>query len=98
MSTQEKRYLFDNPKNVRLVVRALVAVCALLFVLDFVLHRHAYHSWEEFYGFYAIYGFVACVLLVVLAKEMRKLLMRDEDYYEPQSSQRARAEGDQLDD
>jgi hypothetical protein len=34
------------------------------------------------FGFYAIYGFVACVLLVVIAKELRKLLMRDENYYD----------------
>ena len=34
------------------------------------------------WGFYAGYGFVACVLLVLIAKEMRKLLMRREDYYD----------------
>ena len=40
------------------------------------------HPFEGLWGFYAIYGFVACVILVLLAKEMRKLLMRDEDYYD----------------
>jgi hypothetical protein len=34
------------------------------------------------YGFYAIYGFVACVVLVVVATAMRRLVMRAEDYYE----------------
>jgi hypothetical protein len=34
------------------------------------------------FGFYSVYGFVACVLLVLLAKEMRKLLIRKEDYYD----------------
>ena len=77
-----KTYLFDNKRNVRFVVRALIAACILLFGLDFILHRHAAHPWEEIPGFYAIYGFVACVLLVLLAKEMRKLLIRREDYYE----------------
>jgi hypothetical protein len=33
-------------------------------------------------GFYAFYGFVACVLLVLIAKQMRKVLMRKEDYYD----------------
>ena len=77
-----KTYLFDNPRNVRFVVRALIVACILLFGLDFVLHRHAYHPLEEIPGFYAIYGFVACVLLVLLAKEMRKVLIRRENYYE----------------
>ena len=50
--------------------------------LDLVLHRHVSHPWEVMFGFYAVYGFVACVLLVLLAKEMRKLLIRKENYYD----------------
>jgi membrane protein YdbS with pleckstrin-like domain len=78
----EKTHLFDNPGNVRRVLWALVAICGLLFVADFIYHRHIVHPWEELRGFYAIYGFVACVVLVLVAKQMRKLLMRGEDYYE----------------
>lgn len=79
---QDRRHLFDEPRNVRRVVRGLVAACLVLVGLDLVLHRHVDHPWEGLFGFYALYGFVACVLLVLLAKELRKLLMRDEDYYE----------------
>lgn len=35
----------------------------------------------EFPASYAIYGFTACVLLVVLGRILRRLVMRDEDYY-----------------
>ncbi len=77
-----KTYLFDNPRNVRRVVLALVWACVILIGLDLVVHRHVSHPWEAWFGFYAIYGFVACVLLVLLAKEMRKLLIRKEDYYD----------------
>lgn len=80
-SNDGKKYLFDEPRNVRFVVRALLVACALLVGLDLVLHRHAAHPWEEMFAFYAFYGFVACVLLVLLAKEMRKVVMRDERYY-----------------
>jgi hypothetical protein len=79
---EERKHLFDNPRNTRRVVRALVAVSVVLALLDLVLHRHSLHPWEGVIGFYALYGFGACVVLVLLAKEMRKLLMRDEDYYE----------------
>ena len=51
-------------------------------MLDFVVHRHVDHPWEAAWGFYCIYGFVACVLLVLVAKEMRKVIMRKEDYYD----------------
>jgi len=80
-SDNKKQHLFDNPRNIRFVVRALVTVCILLVGLDLVLHRHTEHPLEEIFAFYAIYGFVACVLLVLLAKEIRKLVMRDERYY-----------------
>ena len=78
----EKIYLFDKPSNVRRLLWALVTICGLLFVADLIYHRHIVHPWEELWGFYAIYGFVACVVLVLVAKQMRKLLMRGPDYYE----------------
>jgi hypothetical protein len=90
-SDNGKRYLFDDPRNVRRVVRGLVVACVILVGLDLVAHRHVAHPWEGVFGFYAVYGFVACVLLVLLAKEMRKLLMRDEDYYEQGEEKRAAA-------
>jgi hypothetical protein len=79
---QERRHMFDNPRNVRRVVYALVAICVVSFGLDFAIHRHVHHPWEVLPGFYALYGFVACVLLVLIAKELRKILMRKEDYYD----------------
>ena len=79
---KQKTYLFDNPRNVRRVVLGLAGVCVILISLDLVLHRHVSHPWEAMFGFYAVYGFVACVLLVLLAKEMRKVLIRNEDYYD----------------
>lgn len=83
MSTDKRKtYLFDNPRNVRRVVHGLVAACVILAGMDLVLHRHVYHPWEAMFGFYVVYGFVACVLLVLLAKEMRKVLIRKEDYYD----------------
>ncbi|MBY6185125.1 hypothetical protein KUV89_00525 [Marinobacter hydrocarbonoclasticus] len=57
-------------------------ICALLAVLDFVVHRHTEHPWEGLPGFYPLYGFIGCVVLVLLAKVMRKLVMRPEDHYE----------------
>ena len=77
----ENKYLFDNPKNVKRVLHFLYGCCALLFLLDFVIHRHVIHSWENLWGFYPLYGFVGCVVLVLVAKWMRTFLMRPEDYY-----------------
>lgn len=77
-----KKYLFDNPKNVKILIRALYACCFVLFAMDLIIDRHIYHPWESFLGFYAIYGCLACVVLVMIARELRKVVMRDEDYYD----------------
>ncbi len=73
---------FDKPENIRKLLRVFYVICALLVVIDFIVHRHIYHDWENIPAFYAIYGFVGCVVLVLIAKEMRKFLMRGEDYYD----------------
>lgn len=78
----DKTHLFDRPENVSRLLRTFYAICILLVLADFVLHRHIGFDWEKIPAFYAIYGFVACVLLVIVAKQMRKILMRREDYYD----------------
>ncbi len=76
------QHFFDKPGNVTLVLYALYGCCAILFILDFIIHRHKVHPWEGLLGFYAVYGFVGCVVLVLVAKWMRLFLMRDETYYD----------------
>ncbi len=78
-----KKHLFDDPRNVRRVIRGLLVLCAILLGLDLVLHRHVDHPWEAMVGFYAVYGFVGCVVLVLLAKVLRRVVMRGEDFYHP---------------
>ena len=78
----EKTYFFDKPENIRKVLRVFYVICALLLLLDVIVHRHVLHPWEWLWGFYPLYGFVGCVVLVLVAKWMRTFLMRPEDYYE----------------
>ncbi len=80
MSEQQK-HLFDEPKNVTRLLRILYIICTLLFILDFIIPRHASNPLEKIWGFYALYGFIGCVVLVLVAKWMRTFLMRDENYY-----------------
>lgn len=77
-----KEHVWDDPGNVKLLLRIFYVVCAVLILVDFVFHRHTVHPIEHWWGFYPLYGFVACVTLVLVAKEMRKVLMRDPGYYD----------------
>ena len=80
--TDKKTHIFDNPRNVERLLKGFYAICILLIIADFVIHRHTTMEWEKIPAFYAIYGFAACVLLVVVAKMIRKVVMRKEDYYD----------------
>ena len=82
MKDTDKRHVFDDPRNVKRAIYALYALCGISVIGEFVVHRHVDHPWEGIFAFYSVYGFVACVLLVLIAKEMRKFLMRREDYYD----------------
>jgi Na+/melibiose symporter-like transporter len=82
MKPERKKHLFDNPRNVSRLLGGFYVICLLLLMLDFILHRHAALRWEGFTGFYALFGFIACVVLVLLAKQLRRVLMRKEDYYD----------------
>ena len=77
----EKKHLFDQQRNVHRLIWIFFALCALLLGLDLLVQRHLNFAEgvfpvEGWFGFYAIYGFVACVLLVVTATQLRKVLMR----------------------
>ena len=79
---QEQQHMFDKPENVRRLLWILYLACALLVALDLFIHRHVIHTWESLWGFYGFYGFAACVALVLIAKQLRKILKRPEDYYD----------------
>ncbi len=66
----------------RTMLLAVAALCALLFAVEPLVHKHGEFRFEEWFGFHGIFGFVACVALVIAAKGLRRLLMRPEDYYE----------------
>ena len=96
--SDERKHLFDDPRNVKRVIRGLLVVCAVLVLLDLVIQRKAYHPWEEMFGFYAVYGFVGCVVLVLLAKVLRRIVMRSEDFYDPTAYPPDAPEGEEGED
>ena len=79
--TDDRRWL-DQPRNVTRIVYGLAALCALALLADFGYTKHPHFGVERWPGFYAVYGFVVSVSLVLAAKQLRRVLRRDEDYYE----------------
>ena len=75
-------------KGVKIILIALFSLCAGIFLVDFLFFlepfdKHAVFEWENWPGFYAAFGFIACVMLVLISKYiLRPLVKRDEDFYE----------------
>ena len=78
----EKAYWLDHPGNVDRLVHRFYVVCAFLLAIDVFVPKHGRFAIEHVYGFYGVFGFVACVALVLIAKQLRRVLMRPEDYYD----------------
>jgi len=79
----DKQGFWDDKRHIHWLVISLIIVSAILFLLDFVLHPHHHSDWENWPGFYAVFGFVATVVLALVARYVfRPLLSRKEDYYD----------------
>ena len=79
---ERRPYWLDRPQNVTQLYRALWAVGIALVLAELFVRRHEDLALAEWFGFYALFGFVACVVLVVTAKALRRVLKRPEDYYD----------------
>ena len=81
-SPDERPRWLDDPRNVNKIVYTLYTICGLLFVADLLYRKHPHFDFDGWFGFFGIFGFIACVGLVLAAKQMRKVLMREQDYYD----------------
>lgn len=93
MKADERPTPSQPPRIVRRILTGLYAGCAFFLLLDlgfflFGFDKHPYLRWEKWPGFYGVFAFVACVLLVLVARFLlRPLVMRREDYYENPSTE-----------
>ncbi|HCY86923.1 MAG TPA: hypothetical protein DHV36_17465 [Desulfobacteraceae bacterium] len=74
--------IFDKPENVRRLLIGFFIALVLVLVAEAFVDMHGEFHVEHFYGFYAVYGFISYVTLIFVAKALRKILMRREDYYD----------------
>ena len=78
----EKETWLDRPRSVDKIIRAVAVICLAVLAADFFYEKHGHYSWEEWPGFYALFGFLSFVVIDIGGKGLRKLVMRDEDYYD----------------
>jgi hypothetical protein len=72
----------DSPRNQQRVRKYFYYALIILLVADPFIVKHVHFPWERVPAFYAVYGFIACVSLIFVAKLLRLLVKRKEDYYD----------------
>ena len=75
-------YWVDRKGRMTLLYRALWVVCAGFAAADFFFAHHPKFKIEGFPVFYGVFGFIVTIGLVMAARELRRIVKRDEDYYD----------------
>ena len=78
----DKHAWLDRPENVKRLWRGFLAALVVLVLAELGLTSHPHFSIDAIYGFYAWYGFLACAVLIGVAKALGYLLKRPDSYYE----------------
>jgi hypothetical protein len=73
---------FDKPEMVNKFLFVFYASLLGLLISELFIHKHADFPWEGAPGFFAVYGFISCVALIFIAKAIRLIVKREEDYYD----------------
>ena len=77
----------EKPGAPTRILIGLLALCAVLALADFTYHKHAYFPVEEIHFIYAVYGFISYAVVIFLAKGLRLIIKRPEDYYAQDSTE-----------
>ena len=81
----EKKRWLDDPANVKRFLYSFLIFSIFIAALDLVFVSHEKHvefDFEKIPVFFCLFGAGATLLLVLVSILLRKILMRDEDYYD----------------
>jgi len=62
--------------------RIFIAVLAVSVGAELWIDKHPHFEVERLFAFNALYGFLACAVLILVAKGIGLLVKRKEDYYD----------------
>ena len=72
---------FTKTEHANKIFLGLAVLCFALFLTDFIYQKHGHFHIEEIPGFYGAYGFFMFTALILVAKTLRLLIKRPENYY-----------------
>ena len=97
MSDPDDQSWFEKPSTIRLLWIILITLCAgsaIAGVIAAIAHMmHPYTAADAFPVFYGVFGFLAFSFIVLAGQHLRKILMRDEHYYDSEEDVKKPEEG-----
>ena len=82
MKYRKELTFMDSARNQQRVRKYFYMALIIVLVVDPLIAKQVHFPWERVPAFYAVYGFLACVSLIFVAKLLRLLVKRKEDYYD----------------
>ena len=79
--TQKDHWLV-RPSSIRLLWWVFAVILALSVAAQLLFKVKGYFNIDGWLGFGAVYGFLACLMMVLVAKALGWVLKRDNDYYQ----------------
>ncbi|MCB1677360.1 MAG: hypothetical protein KDI16_01600 [Halioglobus sp.] len=80
--TPQKDHWLVRPSTIARLWLAFTAVLAVTVAAQLVYGVKGYFGVDGWFGFGAVFGFLACLLMVLAAKGLGRLIKRDERYYD----------------
>jgi hypothetical protein len=77
-----RRHWLDDSRNVKHLWRGFLVLLALLVAAELVVELHPHFALEGLFAFHAWYGFLACAVMIAVAKALAIVLKRADDYYD----------------
>ena len=71
-----------RPRTVRRLWQAFIAILALTVLAELAIEAHPHFAVERLFGFNALYGFLACAVLILVAKGIGLVVKRRDTYYD----------------
>jgi len=82
MKKKKELSFLDSLENKKKVGKYFYISLLILLIIDFFIPKHGHFPWETAPEFFAVYGFIGCASLVFIAKILRLIVKRKEDYYD----------------
>ena len=65
----------------RTLVLAVLA-CIFVLLMELTIDKHVETDVEHWFGFHAAFSLIACVVLLLVGKLLRRVIARSENYYD----------------